>query len=609
MVINSDTIEAGRHASVPINLWQTARNSNIIILAAEQLKTKSFGQLLQDAAFCPRIISLAVDEVHLLGSWGNELRPMFQQIGNIRLRMPPLALMGLTATLRTGAPTAAVCRILGLHNFHLIRRSNMRHDIRIIMRRMQSGVRSLRFPELDWVLDSGRRIIIFCTTISFGFRVTAYLWYMSTSLPNKHERIRMYNSLNPPSYNARTLELMHNDPRSRVTVATDTLMVGIDAANTDDVILIGDVPRTPDDIVQKGGRIRDGKDRDSRLIIYLPQNAEENAAAALGLPSTKKSAKAASAGKKAASPPAMDPSVARFILAPCKVDLLDELYENRAESTPCACVVCSLHPPIQRPVPCTCSGCKPDPPPQIPAPPPRTTVPKARPRSSRKKPLKLTIPMKDRGTERLLQFREWLWGQAEDDLSYSLMPMYQFFPDDLIKYFLEFFTSIHSVDDIPLAVVDHSLVVPYCDSLYTIFLELRSEFDEMRRKALEKKKAGMTTAQQKTQREKLLRGHAFKSRSKSGKSRKTDRSSLNKSRIPIQSPARTPFTIRLPARLQASTVSSSAPQPPPPVASSLLSMIQQNNTASSSTSTSTGLTIRIPGRVRRDANGTASRMS
>lgn len=272
VVINPDVTELSQRTDRDgkKKLWQKAVTVNIIILAAEQLKTKEYEMVLEDPSFTSRVIAFGVDEVHLLNSWGAEFRPALRQIGTMRVRMPgsPI-LMGLTATLRCGSPSSAVCSLLHLREgaFHLIRLSNARHDICIIVRQMQSGVRSLRFPELDWVLQANRKIIIFCTTISFGFRIVSYLWHRASDFPDRLDRIRMYNSLYPASYNAQTLEFMHDDPRPRVTIATDTLAVGIDAPNTDDVILIGDVPVTTDDILQKAGRIRDGRGRDSRLIF------------------------------------------------------------------------------------------------------------------------------------------------------------------------------------------------------------------------------------------------------------------------------------------------------------------------------------------------------
>ena len=36
---------------------------------------------------------------------------------------------------------------------------------------MQSGMKSTAFPELDWVLADGQKIIIFCAMIALGFHV------------------------------------------------------------------------------------------------------------------------------------------------------------------------------------------------------------------------------------------------------------------------------------------------------------------------------------------------------------------------------------------------------------------------------------------------------
>src|ERR1700691_641506 len=40
--------------------------------------------------------------------------------------------------------------------------SNARPDIQLILRNMQSGLRSINFPELNWVLTNSQKIIIFC---------------------------------------------------------------------------------------------------------------------------------------------------------------------------------------------------------------------------------------------------------------------------------------------------------------------------------------------------------------------------------------------------------------------------------------------------------------
>ncbi|KAH9943515.1 P-loop containing nucleoside triphosphate hydrolase protein [Amylocystis lapponica] len=360
LVINADTIEQARHAHR--DLWAEARSGvAAILLAPEQLKTKGFDSLIADKAFQSRVIAMGVDEVHLLVTWGAQFRPAFRQIGHMRLRLSsnPI-LIGLSATLRCGPPFLAVCGFLGLREgtCHFIRRSNARYDIRLLFRDMESGRRAMEFPELAWVLSGERNIIIFCSTIALGFRVTAYLWKIASHLPDRARCIRMYNALNWPSYNADTLAFMHDssESHSRVTVATDTLAVGIDAPNTHDVVLYGDIPPDSDMVLQKVGRIRDGRGKDSRAVIYLPRNATDAARKALETPRLP----AKQAKKSHPDATQMDSSIACLITAKCKVDEIDRLYDNHNDEPGCTCPSCQEHPAARRPVPCNCSGCLPE---------------------------------------------------------------------------------------------------------------------------------------------------------------------------------------------------------------------------------------------------------
>ncbi|KAI0349330.1 hypothetical protein OH77DRAFT_1415283, partial [Trametes cingulata] len=284
LVINSDTVDRARRSSQSVDLWSRAASPDIrvILLAPEQLKTKGYASLMENESFQARIVALAVDEAHLVDAWGNpSFRPAFKQIGLARARLAARTItIALTGTLRAGAPTLTVRTFLGFQNgrSHTIRRSNMRYDIAIIFRTVTSGARSVTFPELDWVLEGERRIIIFCRTIAVGFRVALYLWQRAADWPDRDQRIRLYNSLNAASYNCATLGLLRDDSPARVTIATDALAVGIDAPNTDDVVLYDhELPNNTDTILQKIGRIRDGTGKGARGIVYLPRNAEQQA--------------------------------------------------------------------------------------------------------------------------------------------------------------------------------------------------------------------------------------------------------------------------------------------------------------------------------------------
>ncbi|PPQ76946.1 hypothetical protein CVT26_007943 [Gymnopilus dilepis] len=182
LVINADTAAQAREDKR--DHWKIARSfPDVLILSPEELSSRQFGHLLDEKVFFERLCFLGIDEIHLLHWWGNSFREAFKQIGLLRARLPtrdgkPITLLGITATLRVGPTLNAIYKNLGLKagQFHLIRRSNMRHDIQIIFREMKSGIGGTAFPELDWVLEEKDQTVIFCKTISLGFRVAVYLW-------------------------------------------------------------------------------------------------------------------------------------------------------------------------------------------------------------------------------------------------------------------------------------------------------------------------------------------------------------------------------------------------------------------------------------------------
>lgn len=128
----------------------------MILISPEQLKSQAYASALGNPSFHRRIYALSVDEVHLLLTWGKSFRQPFRQIGLARSRLPDnTVLIAMTATMRGGQALDTICSFLGLKHgdYHLIRRSNQRHDIQLIFREISSPVSGRSFPELDWILN------------------------------------------------------------------------------------------------------------------------------------------------------------------------------------------------------------------------------------------------------------------------------------------------------------------------------------------------------------------------------------------------------------------------------------------------------------------------
>lgn len=71
--------------------------------------------LLESLARTVGICLVAVDECHCVSQWGNDFRPSYRQIGELRARLSDIPFLALTAT-ATPFVRRDICQSLALHN-------------------------------------------------------------------------------------------------------------------------------------------------------------------------------------------------------------------------------------------------------------------------------------------------------------------------------------------------------------------------------------------------------------------------------------------------------------------------------------------------------------
>ncbi|EIW81038.1 P-loop containing nucleoside triphosphate hydrolase protein, partial [Coniophora puteana RWD-64-598 SS2] len=352
-IINSDTLGEARREGRDL-LKEAQTGVSMILVSPEQLKSKKFRHLLDSHHITQRILFMAVDEAHLLNSWGHHFRKDFLQIGFCRKQLPArVRVFAATATLRPGQPTENVIGLLGFSEYHVIRRSNLRSDVQLLMRTMTSGLNGRAFTELSWLVHSRRPAIVFCTTIALGFRVATWLRQQVGQDHQRRKKIRMYNSLNWSKYNKQTMKMLYKDPDGCILVATRVLAQGIDPPSIRDIVVLGE-PDDCDDYLQMLGRVnRAGAFSDSRAVFYITGGATQKASAVMeggeGERPVKRLRREGDDGGK------MAVSVAKLIVAGCKVNSINAMYGNPTGEIPCQCESCMLR-PVNTKVKCDCSG-------------------------------------------------------------------------------------------------------------------------------------------------------------------------------------------------------------------------------------------------------------
>ena len=424
---------------------------------------------------------MAVDEAHLLNTWGQSFCKDFQQIGWVWARFQHcIPIAAVTATLQVGGPTDRVWKFLGFEDghHHVIQRSNYCPDIKLIFRTMKNGLESGNFSDLDWIVDNSagrRRTLIFLGTVAAGFHAQIYFWKKLADDPHRAKRVCMFNAVNHKHYNDKTLTLWRKkDPDAQIIIATSILSVGIDAPTFDDVIIYGQ-PSDTDEFIQDYGRLRFMKSVSPRAFLYVTKNARTKAEQVLAskLPVGKEPLKQAHHTSR--SPLELDslqPSMAKLILSSCKVAQLDELYGNILDEPPCSCLTCQAQPRPRHKEVCDCSGC----------------VPETAQEQESVEDLKvdnkvieeeqsenqahtyrrnrLTKKMREYGIMELMKWWAEVWEAADDQMEGCLSPK-AYLPDTVIKSILDVIFSLTTVADIAHMTADTSLHPYHCEGLFT----------------------------------------------------------------------------------------------------------------------------------------------
>ncbi|KAF9487043.1 hypothetical protein BDN71DRAFT_1514360 [Pleurotus eryngii] len=356
---------------------------------------------------------------------------------------------------------------LGTQAPPLLERPNIRYMV------VTSGLNGNTFPEFDWILLSGRSVLMFTKTIALSFRLYGHLFQQAPP-GNRDKRLRMYNSLNWESFNTKTRELLQQIPELGalpcIAIGTDTLSVGVDIPHCQDVVIIleNEADTDLDDILQKIGCAGRHPQhvQDPRGIIYITRTMSRSLVSA-----------------------DLNSSVfGRFLSASCKTAVLDEIYDNPSSDPPCFCTRCSMVSNTTTDFPCRCSGCQPE---AVPL--PSTSSKQQEPTLAKHR---LTKAMREYATADLLALRLEIWHHADPYTEWMLPP--QVFLSDLaITSILNSYHLLCAENGL-LKLTDllqpHQYLIPHCASLHARVLSMQVKFNSI---AIEKQAERAEKAKQK----------------------------------------------------------------------------------------------------------------
>ena len=239
--------------------------------------------MLLNEQYQKRLVGVIIDEAHCVKTWGEEFRPEFKKIGELRSIIPKTVnIMALTAT-ATITSRLSIERILGMRKPILIEVSPEKSNIVLSVKNFESIESSFK-PLVENLLTerkAAERTIIFCKKRDDCAVLYAYFKYYlgncftdppgaSVCIP-ENRLVDMYCSGTQDEVKNDIVRLFKkSDAPLRVVIATIAFGMGIDSPNVRKIIHLGP-PEDVESYIQQIGRAgRDGKQA-SALMFHGKQ--------------------------------------------------------------------------------------------------------------------------------------------------------------------------------------------------------------------------------------------------------------------------------------------------------------------------------------------------
>ncbi|KAF9033710.1 hypothetical protein BDZ89DRAFT_1130874 [Hymenopellis radicata] len=313
----------------------------VICIDPEHLHARAWCKILDDTDFRANLIYACLEEGHVAVEWGPTFREAYNNIGTfMRGRLPSsVPVFTISATLEPGAPTTALCKVLGFRagNFTLFRFSNERNDLQFIIEPLEQGLSSHSFPHLLPYLNTGRKVVIYAPSLEIVTRIYLYLFSMEPPGVNHGERVRVrqYTALCEPEFNEETIRLAQTSPALQVVVSTVALANGIHIPALDDSLSHG-MPTTLSQTEQQWGRAARAPGATGKAVVFVQKSDIKKAQkflAGLGASAAAATAPARLTGrrkkKKKSAEEFMDPAKAEVLTeTDCIISAKNRRWQN-----------------------------------------------------------------------------------------------------------------------------------------------------------------------------------------------------------------------------------------------------------------------------------------
>jgi superfamily II DNA helicase RecQ len=219
-----------------------------VILAGPEmcLERTSFHDLLVQPAFNGNIRYIVVDEAHCIHRWGENFRPTYQRLGELRgYLLPSVPILATTATADEEA-LEVISGVLGLSStatFHL-NLGNNRDNVAYVIHRLKNSDTDLSqlveiMQNLVCAFDKIPKILVFFSSIPSAMKARTKL---KAALPTLSDRVDVLTSWRWETAKPRIMKNFR-EGTIKILCATECAAMGLDISDVDITISHG-MPRS-----------------------------------------------------------------------------------------------------------------------------------------------------------------------------------------------------------------------------------------------------------------------------------------------------------------------------------------------------------------------------
>ncbi|EFI28041.1 ATP-dependent DNA helicase RecQ [Coprinopsis cinerea okayama7 len=280
--LKATAINSARGGLSKENMTEIRRGKwQIVVISPELILSKVFiKHVLRHHEMRGRVMSIVVDEAHVVSHWGTDFRKKYGTLGILRALLPKgTPFVAMSATLPNRVRSDLLYKLHFHKNDYIdLNLGNDRPNVSIVVRPMHHPMntfRDLRFliPENMTSPSDIKSGYIYADQLTTATGMMDYLYSLCPKDQRYKGFIRPYSAAFSVGYRRRVMELFRRG-KIRILICTDAAGMGCNIPDID-IVVQWKLPATVSSFVQRAGRAARAPNRTGLAVLLVEKSVYE----------------------------------------------------------------------------------------------------------------------------------------------------------------------------------------------------------------------------------------------------------------------------------------------------------------------------------------------